>query len=166
MGVDLSGWVEIRDHRWGEWHGVIRIDSLVHRSYGMFASLFGLRNYGRFRPTAEGRGVPDDWSSEFHAEWRDGRGNVGTTWVLWSEIATIDWDEEEQEKEKDEEDEQEESGQSTTPSPIPLVHPTINKHHRRDYLRGGWVTLFKMMELLAADYGADGVRLSVWFDSR
>jgi hypothetical protein len=161
VGSDISGWVEIRDREWGEWHGVIRICYLVHRSYGMFASLFGIRNYGRFRPTAEGRGAPDNCSNEFHAEWQDGRGLVGTTWVLWSEIAAIDWDEEEQDEEKDEADEKEESGQSNSPGPTTLVHPIIQPYHRHDYLRGDWATLFKMMELLAADYGEDGVRLSV-----
>src|SRR5258706_10512639 len=126
----------------------------------MFASLCGIRNYGRFRPTAEGRGAPDNCSNEFHAEWQDGRGLVGTTWVLWSEIAAIDWDEEEQDEEPDEKEAQEESEMSATLSPIPSVDLLPDRYHRRDYLRGGWVMLFKLMELLATEYGADGVRLS------
>ena len=45
-------------------------------------------------------------------------------------------------------------------------------YDRRDTLRGGWVTLMRMMELLAQDidygwgtaWGAGRIRLVVWFD--
>ncbi|SRR5579885_2843409 len=35
---------------------------------------------------------------------------------------------------------------------------------RKDSLTKGWQTLFKLMEVLAEEYGADGVRLIAWFD--
>jgi hypothetical protein len=35
---------------------------------------------------------------------------------------------------------------------------------RGDYFNGGSVTLFRLMEVLAEQFGADNVRLSVWFD--
>ena len=66
MGTDIYGWVETRtpDSEW--WDAAIRIDNIVYRQYGMFASLFGICNWnggeagevGRFRATAPGRGVP------------------------------------------------------------------------------------------------------------
>ena len=34
---------------------------------------------------------------------------------------------------------------------------------RKEALTQGWQTLFKVMEVLAEQYGADGVRLVVWF---
>jgi hypothetical protein len=38
------------------------------------------------------------------------------------------------------------------------------RERRRDYLNGGWATLFRLMAELAEQFGADNVRLSVWFD--
>jgi hypothetical protein len=42
--------------------------------------------------------------------------------------------------------------------------PGRRRERQRDYLTGGWVTLFALMRVLAEHYGADNVRLSVWID--
>jgi hypothetical protein len=42
--------------------------------------------------------------------------------------------------------------------------PASRRERRGDYLKGGWATLFQLMALLAEQFGADNVRLSVWFD--
>lgn len=70
-------------------------------------------------------------------------GQVGETWLLWSEIAAIDWDEE---------------------GLIEELTPQLRPERRGDYLRDDWATLFKLMAVLAEQFGANNVRLSVWFD--
>lgn len=157
MGADIYGWVETREPGSEWWDSAIRIHNIVYRQYGMFASLFGVRNYGngatevgRFRAIAPGRGTPPG-ASKYYLDECD-ESNVGATWVLWSELAAIDWDEQGEEYIDD-------SG---------VVHGgpgTGRRRERRgDYLNGGWATLFKLMAVLAEQFGADNVRLSVSFD--
>ncbi|WIG60004.1 MAG: hypothetical protein OJF49_002752 [Ktedonobacterales bacterium] len=156
MGADINGWVEIREEHADAWRGVIRIDDLVHRSYGMFCSLFGFRNWPhRFRPVAPERGAPPGASAEYEDE-RDGYGGpVGETWILWSEFADINWNEE---------------GRQYIDEETDYVEslPGLRRHRERrgDYLVDGWVTLFEKMAALAEEFGAENVRLSVWFDMR
>ncbi|HKS71284.1 MAG TPA: hypothetical protein VJQ45_12745 [Ktedonobacterales bacterium] len=157
MGTDISGWVETRKAGSNWWDAAIHIDDIVYRQYGMFASLFGMRNGAPgaevFRAIAPNRGVPPGASEYFSADF-NGFG-VGETWVLWSELAAIDWDEEGEEEYIDEE-------------PLHIVYaepgPGRRPARRGDFLNGGWATLFQMMALLAEQFGADNVRLSVWFD--
>jgi hypothetical protein len=158
MSSDIYGWVEtlLAGEVW--WDAAIRIRFIADRSYGMFASLFDVRNVGpapgtkNFRAIAPGRGVPPNASEHFLAEY-DPAG-IGATWALWSELAAIDWEEEGQEY-------------VTEEPPYHLYHePGPGRRHvrRGDYLHGGWVTLFALMRVLAERFGADNVRLSVWFD--
>jgi hypothetical protein len=162
MGADIWGWVETREDVDQWWQSAIRIRDIVYRQYGMFASLFGLRNgnhgtvteVGRFRAIAPGRGAPPQ-ASGWYTEERDAYGGaVGETWVLWSELAVIDWEEEGEDYLSDE--------------PPHVVWstpgPARRRERRGDYLNGGWATLLKLMALLAEQFGADNVRLSVWFD--
>jgi len=79
---------------------------------------------------------------------------VWATWVLWSELAAIDWEEEGKEYIA------EDPPHVVTAEP----GPGRRRERRRDSLTGGWVTLFALMRVLAEHYGADNVRLSVWFD--
>ena len=78
---------------------------------------------------------------------------VGATWVLWSELAAIDWDEE---------------GDGFIENESPFVYaesgPGRRLERRRDYLNGGWATLFELMAVLAKQFGVENVRLAVWFD--
>lgn len=126
----------------------------------MFASLFGVRNGGsgttedgEFRAIAAGRGMPPSASDYFEEQWRNS-GGVGVTWVLWSELAAINWDEEGECYIED--------------APPHYVQaepgPGRRRERRGDFLNGGWATLFKMMALLAEQFGAENVRLAVWFD--
>lgn len=162
MGTDIYGWVETREAGSEWWDSAIRIHDIVYRQYGMFASLFGVRNgakgatgAGRFRAIAPGRGAPPG-ASEFYAEeLASYGGGVGETWVLWSELAAIDWDEE---------------GADFIGIEPPHIlcgepGPGRRRERRGDCLNGGWETLFKLMTTLAEQFGADNVRLSVWFDS-
>lgn len=161
VGADIYGWVEIRDPGDEGWEAAIRIHDIVHRQYGMFASLFGVRNgsdaaatkAGRFRAIAPGRGAPPG-ASGWYNEDREGSGAAGETWVLWRELAAIDWDEQGEYYIGDE--------------PPHIIYeepgPARRRERRGDYLLGGWATLFKLMALLAEQFGAENVRLSVWFD--
>jgi len=133
----------------------------------MYASLFGVRNWsnrmlphdvervipvGQFRAIAPGRGAPPNASPEYE---RDRYvGVVGETWVLWTELAAIDWDEEGEQYVDDE------------PPYLVSGWPGPGRRHerRRDHLNGGWATLFKLMEVLAEQFGSDNVRLCVWFN--
>lgn len=161
MGADIFGWVETRDPGAQWWHSAIRIHDIVYRSYAMFASLFGIRNGptnpsedGRFHAIAAGRGAPPG-ASEFYVGERDNYGGqVGETWVLGTELAAIDWDEEGVEDIDFELPHTviEESGQ------------TLRRERRGDFLNGGWITLFKLIALLCEQFGAENVRLCVWFD--
>ena len=130
----------------------------MYRQYGMFANLFGVRNgdpehvtaVGRFRAIAPGRGVPAD-ASPYYAQETHG---TGQTWVLWSELAAIDWNEEGERYIVEE----------WPGRQYPDPGPGRRRERRGDYFNGGWVTLFRLMEVLAEQFGADNVRLSVWLN--
>ena len=74
--------------------------------------------------------------------------------MLWSELATIDWDEVGEEY----------IGDEAPHYVYAEPGPDRRRERRGDYLNGGWATLFKLMAELAEQFGADNVRLSVWFD--
>ena len=146
----------------------IQIYDFVRRNYGMIASLFGVRNEGyevregsdwwenkvyRFWAIAPRRGVPPGASPAYQEE-HESLAPVSETWALWSELAAIDWDEE---------------GAFYIGEEPPHIEydepgPGRRRERRGDYLHGGWATLFEQMAHLAEQYGADNVRLSVWFD--
>jgi hypothetical protein len=160
MGVDIHGWVETRRPKSEEWEAAIRIDDIVYRQYGMFASLFGVQNWGqertlengRFWAIASGRGAPERASSYYREERDRNGGAVGETWVLWSELAVINWDEE--------------GGEyiDTDGTVWSTPGPGRRRERRRDYRNGGWTTLLRMMNLLARQFDEENVRLAVWFD--
>jgi hypothetical protein len=80
---------------------------------------------------------------------------VGETWALWRELAAIDWDEE--------------CDGYVLEYPEPAHDgwgpgPVTRRARLGDQLKGGWATLFKLMAVLAEQFGAENVRLSVWFD--
>ncbi len=160
MGTDIVGWIEVNvpaqpgypDDPWAGWTSVIRITHLVERNYGMFGSLFRVRNDYRFRPIAPDRGQPADLSAELE-EW----GEISAlpygwtpTWITWGEIRSnrlggeiraIDWEE-------------------LGDLPQEDVHAGIR---RRDVLTPGWHTALDLTERLAQQFGEAGVRMSVWF---
>src|ERR1051326_2445570 len=100
MGTDISGWVEIKG--WGEdakWIGILQIWRLLDRNYGAFSSLFGIRDRVGFRPIAPWRGLPADISDEARKDYEKGTTDSkessyrGESWITWSEIKNIDWEE-------------------------------------------------------------------------
>jgi hypothetical protein len=157
MGTDIRGWIEVfevfdqpRDLS-GAWRAAVRIDNIVERNYGMFGSLFGVRNDYGFRPIAAERGVPFGISSdlvryyEMPADPAD-RGPdwaLSPTWISQRELQSVDWQEL---------GEQPEPG--TPPGPL---------RRREEVVTPGWRTVLDIMEVLARQFGDDGVRLVVWF---
>jgi hypothetical protein len=103
MGTDISGWVEVSStehagRRSAEWNAAIDVSHLVGRNYDMFGSLFGVKDYGHFRPIAANRGVPDSLSLTVEREVLERLDHaetqlIGLTWVTWPELKAIDWDE-------------------------------------------------------------------------
>jgi hypothetical protein len=89
VGADISGWVEIRPPKSEWWEAAIRIHDIVRRNYGMFVSLFGVRNWGedptsdsdyertlehgQFRAIAPGRGEPPRAFEHYRNERHGGR---------------------------------------------------------------------------------------------
>ena len=91
MGVDIHGWVEVRDRSTERWHGIVFIDHLVSRTYDAFGCLFGVRNDAHFRPLAQGRGLPADVSDE--ARQLAYTQMLVPTWIGWSAIKAMDREE-------------------------------------------------------------------------
>ncbi|MEU0271975.1 hypothetical protein [Streptomyces sp. NPDC006307] len=99
MGTDIHGFIEChRDYRNHEadsfWHATIDVDHLkVPRNYDAFGCLFGVRDNGQFRPVAPVRGLPADASNRVR-EGQETTAGRSASWVGWSEIKRVDWDEE------------------------------------------------------------------------
>ena len=103
----MSGWVEVRwlfaGHRpWHQsqpWTHVINVGSIVDQNSDMYGSLFGVRNISLYRPLAPDRGFPADLSLVVaqHVEQLQhylvtGEGGQAS-WLTWTEVDEIDWDE-------------------------------------------------------------------------
>ncbi len=91
MSVDINGWVEVSFVA-GHWSGVLHISGLVDRNYGMFGSLFDVKNADKFATPFARRGLPPDISLATDEELQD-RIVVAPTWITEEELKTINWDE-------------------------------------------------------------------------
>jgi hypothetical protein len=61
----------------------------------MWGCLFGVRNYANFKPIVPERGIPDDSTDQIKTDFaRAAEDSFSPTWVTWSEIKAIDWEEE------------------------------------------------------------------------
>lgn len=193
MGIDLSGWVEVRQPYQGitppppeKWQGVIKADNVADRSYDMFGCLFGVGNYANFIPVVELRGLPDTISDEAGDDFLRWE-TFAQSWITWREIKEIDWDQDAVDG-KPHRYERAEDGKlvirdKSVPNPVDKAagHSgdvegdtwerggfvyKVERISRREVLdsRPDWQLLFDLMARLAAEYGDDGVRLVVWFD--
>jgi hypothetical protein len=181
MGTDIGGWVEVKQYT--SWYGVIRVQDILDRHYDMFGCLFGVRNYAGFVPVVEQRGMPDDASHEVKDDWWHTISKAHT-WISWEEIRGIDWDEPAEKLDqrvhyyqRDENGEwrfyQKAAGgypphikvDKEQAIEIDGILYKVERMVRRDALVYQWEFLFKMMEMLAERYGAENVRLVVWFDN-
>ena len=91
MGIDITIMAEIRPNGSRVWHKAKGVRQIMGRSYDLFGCLFGVQNYAHFTPIAAERGIPDD-ASIFGDELVE-QGYFSPTWIAWTEIQAIDWDE-------------------------------------------------------------------------
>ena len=131
---------------------MIEVGSIIDQNSDMHGSLSGVRNVSRYRPLAADRGLPSDLSLVAAGQVERLRphfatGEIGhSSWLTWTEIDAIDWDE---------------LAQTTEPVGLSSVDQIAT---RRDALSQPWLLPFDLMRRLAQDYGNDNVRLVVWFD--
>jgi hypothetical protein len=100
MGTDIDGWIEVATELTPQmfvWSAVVRVALLLDRDYDAFGCLFGVTNYADFQPIAPNRGIPTDASEIVQHEIASLADVPGAllwpTWIAWSEVQTIDWDE-------------------------------------------------------------------------
>ncbi|MFI7419460.1 hypothetical protein [Nonomuraea sp. NPDC049684] len=153
MSTDIYGFIEARHplahEDWFDgdpWTAVsIPLYPLYDgRDHESFSCLFGIRDRLGWPPVAAGRGLPDDVSGPVRADYEDTArldpAVHGCTWVSWAELRDVD----------------------LTARPATGSAPMT----RLDVLGPGtgWAPVFGVMRALARRFGADGVRLVVWFD--
>ncbi len=179
MGADIYGWVEVRQRRTPYWYGIIQISPLLvgsgYETYDMLGCLFGVLNYAHFKPIAEKRGLPTDAAAIIQQEAQKWEKTARDhTWITWSEIEAIDWEEEgEQEDSREHRYIQDKHGQLVYDSKAIFHGRSITdtkgtvykfeKIRRKEALTPPWQLLFNLMKLLAQQFGGDNVRMVVWF---
>jgi hypothetical protein len=157
--------------------------------YDSFGCFFGVRNYAKFRPLAPGRGLPADVSLEVKQDAeRFGTYAFGHTWMTWDELKQIDWDEEsEHVDERVHKYRRNQQGELVKTSKAVYesefaervgydqciddqeqewdLGEVVYRRERmkRKEMKANWEVLFHFLEILAARFGDDHVRLVVWF---
>lgn len=144
VGTDIIGWVEVQTPELGLWFGIVKVRWLVDRNYPLYGCLFGHRERCECEPLAPHRGIHESMSDEVRGDLD--RVTPGATWVMWSELEGIVPSDEE--------------GSSVGVTEHCGLRQAISAS-----ITPGWITLFQFMRILAGRYGADHVRLVVWFDS-
>jgi hypothetical protein len=178
MGCDIHGWMEVRSE---QWNGIEELD--LDRAYDTFGLFFGVRNYARFKPVAEDRGIPSDANERVRGAYAAmGDDAHSPSWLTWADVENMD------------------SEQVVRDSRIHVFDAaghdvgkfeSSNELSSGDYLtiqRGGavvrsgltfrladvkalenlpsdWSRMFSRMGDLAKTYGAENVRIVVWFDN-
>ena len=185
MGVNIRGWIEFRDAALDEslgevdWHGVVDVGHFLPRNTNVFGCLFGIKNPSHFVPIAANRDVPADASEQVKADTREQDWCFGHTWISWRELTQIDWDESVinafvRRYKKDENGEWKSDGGFIPGPPFEYIEGAswqegdtwnvIERISRADAVEGTFDLTFDLMKRLAQDYGAEFVRLVVWFD--
>ncbi|MGW3344602.1 hypothetical protein ACWDA3_14915 [Nonomuraea rubra] len=151
MSTDIYGFIETRHPHAGEdWHEgeawtvCMPLYPLYDdQDYESFGCLFGVRNQRGWPPVAAGRGLPADASEMVRADYENSAlidaAVHGCTWISWAELRDLD---------------------------MTVAAPEHGPLTRLDVLGPGteWEYVFGVMRALARRFGADGVRLVVWFD--
>jgi hypothetical protein len=200
LGTDIHGWVEYWDPVPEEWTGVIKLDRLLgDRNYEIYAWLFGVRRRPDipmrwdFQPIAAQRGLPLDASRESVEEHTRHISQYpdeffGESWVTWSEMQAINWDEPIEDRVIARRQDEGFGGTlywrsqfvqkyaAILPGGVEALRPgqqwtaggiayEVAAMRRRDVLEDDWELLFCWMRALADRRGGgSNVRLVAWFD--
>jgi len=190
MGVDLRGWVEVKDtNKYGgiippvgqRWHGVVKANYLADRNLDLFGMLFGISNFTNLPPVVGVRGLPPDLSlasKQDYVAWE----TFAQTWITWQEFKAIDWDVDGIDgrphmyerhgdgqlvyrgKAGPREGDIIEEGRTWERGQYIYKVERISRRQIRMSLNKDWELLLDLMERLARDYGDEYVRLVAWFD--
>lgn len=184
--LQIYGAVEARVS--DEWYEVINVSSLLMQHADLNGCLFGVDNYAGYVPLYPDRGLPIDCSETLRTRaepFLDQHSH--TSWVLWSELKRINWEEratgpDQRVTELAREAEVERvvgkwlnephlqpvrDALDRDPNGIVLVGGRLFKRlvlSRKDSLMGtDFPLVMNLMRCLAERFGDDGVRLTVWF---
>lgn len=187
MSTALVGFIECRLH--GTWYAVVDVSLLIPQNYNLYACLFGERNYANFKALFPSRGIPLDASRRVVDEHKNmGEEAHDATWLLFSEYRsktfvgmTSDGIDPFLHIYKREADGTlvlvDKLARKPQPHPDQFYDSVIKagelesegliyRHMRVPYEEAleGFKTTENIMVLLADQFGAEGVRLVVWFD--
>jgi hypothetical protein len=178
MGTDIYGWLQVSQTP-GYWIGALDAGVVLERDYDVFGCLFGVRNYANFAPLFADRGAPPD--SDI------GEGCNGLTWATYDELKRIPLDEAALAQdarigcyEVDASGNERRTGKGAWSGAADPHLARIDAGEsvrvgnqifrrgtltRRDALgTRGFRILMDVAEIFAREYGAENVRLVVWFD--
>jgi hypothetical protein len=170
------------------WYDLFSLDTLLLNHSDLSGCLFGVDNYAGYAPLFANRGLPTDCSNSLRTlaeEWGDEAEDP--SWVLWSELKRVDWDEpaeardrrisqftQEGNKEVFEtkwlghldwdwvRDALDKDADATVRSGPHIFRRVIAK--RTDALEGtDFPLVMKLMATLAERFGDENVRMTVWF---
>ncbi len=147
MGLDIYGWIEIKDRLDDVWVGAVKVDSelmIDDRNQGMNIFLFSVQ-FIYEDALAGKRGIPDDASPEYK-ELEAERGG-GHSWIYWQELEHLTWSE---------------RLVAVDDDPYTERYLMVEPDFKVD-LTGGWELIFALMKTLAEFHGSERVRLVVGF---
>lgn len=181
----MYGSVEVR---WAdEWSECVDIASLLLTHLDLSGCLFGVDNLAGFRPLFAGRGLPSDVAFTLGSKVNRGDGLLDASWVLWSELRQVDWNERAETFDaRVSEIAESENGDVVitkwlTKPELAWIKESLERNpekevrigerrfrrlilRRRDALEGTeFPLLMRLMECLAERFGGEGVRLTVYF---
>lgn len=180
MGVEIHGWIEVRDATLDEfleeinWIGVVDVGYFLPRDTNAFGCLFGVRNPSRFIPIAADRGIPADVSETVKSAIGPQDLSYNHSWITWQELTEINWDESVlnafvRRYIKDENGEWKSDGGFIPHPPIEYIEGkrwkngdtlnVIERISRADAVKGTFDLTFDLMKRLAQDYGDEFVRM-------
>ena len=184
---DIYGAVEIRSV--GIWLSVIDISSLLMKHFDLHGCLFGIDNYAGYSPLFADRGLPPDCSDAILTDTQQYMSENGhPSWVLWSELRVVDWQERAPVRDqritefiREEESEIKVTKWLNDPN-WAWVRAALDRDPEAEILADGRVfrrlvlrrsdclvdtdfpLLMELMACLAERFGDDNVRMVVWFD--
>lgn len=184
--MQIYGGVEFR--LGSDWLKLIEISSLLLKHSDLYACLFGVHNYAGYVPLFADRGFPSDCSESLRSEAAVYIDEVShPSWVLWSELQRVDWEEAAIRRDERihefilEGNEErfvtkwlnhpgrESIRDALNVNPESIIRADMRIFRRPvlkriDCLEGtDFPLLMKLMGCLAERFGEDGVRMVVWF---